>query len=337
MVSWGQFGRGRQLSCCFSILHVMPRRDVDLVLRQIAQGQHGVVSRRQAAEVGAGWALLRTRLRAGTWTAASPGVLRLAGAPSSFEQRCIVGLLDLGRGAVVSRVTAAALWELPGFTPGQVHITRPRMATSRTSALALVHESRYLPDHHCTTRDGIPITTVARTLFDLAGCVHPGRAERALENALKYRLVVLEDLRRTTIELLSRGRAGSTLMRELLRARRAGYIPPARGLEADFLALLVVAGLELPKGQVDLGGVDWIGRVDFYYRHLRLVIEIDSDIHHTAKLDTESDERRDEALRAAGFDVMRITEAELRDHPEMVVARVRAALAGSPPRSGPSR
>ena len=287
--------------------------------------------------MGADWGFLRTRLRAGTWKALSPTVLLLVGVASSFDQRCIAGILDTSGGAVVSRQAAAALWGLPGFNPDQVHITRPRNATSRNSSLVVVHESRYLPAHHSTIREGIPITTVARTVFDLAGCLHPARTERALENGLKYHLVALEDLRRVTIELLARGRAGSTLMRQLLAARRAGYIPPASGLEADFLALLVAAGIELPEGQVDLGGDDgWIGRVDFYYRRLRLVIEIDSDIHHTAKLDTESDERRDAALRAAGFEVLRITEAELRNDPDGVVARVRAALA-SQSGSGPSK
>ena len=314
----------------------MARRDLDLALRSIAERQHGVLSRRQAAELGADWGFLRTRLRAGTLAALSPRVLRLVGASSSFHQCCIVGVLDLGSGAVVSRQAAAALWGLPGFDPSQVHITRPRTATSRSSSLVVVHESRYLPVHHSTVRDGIPLTTVARTVFDLAGCLHPGRSERALENALKFRMVALEELRRVTIELLSRGRRGSTLMRERLAARGAAYIPPASGLEADFLALLLAAGIELPEGHVDLGGDDWIGRVDFYYRRIRLVIEIDSVLHHTAKLDAESDDRRDAALRAAGFDVMRVTEEQLRRHPEAVVAAVRAALA-SHPGSGPSR
>ena len=175
------------------------------------------------------------------------------------------------------------------------------------------------------------MTTVSRTVFDLAGCVHPLRAARALDNALTRKYVALEALRRVTIELLARGRTGSTLMRALLAARGAGYIPPASGLEASFLALLIAAGVELPECQVDLGASGWIGRVDFYYRNLRLVIEIDSDIHHTAKLDTESDERRDEALRAAGFDVMRITQAELRNDPDEVLARIQAPLGGATP------
>jgi hypothetical protein len=102
--------------------------------------------------------------------------------------------------------------------------------------------------------------------------------------------MALEELRRITIELLARGRTGSALMRALLAVRGAGYIPPASGLEADFLALLVAAGPELPEGQVNLGAEGWIGRVDF-------------------------------------FGVLRITESQLRDRPGEVVATVRAAAA----------
>jgi very-short-patch-repair endonuclease len=174
--------------------------------------------------------------------------------------------------------------------------------------------------------DGIPVTTVARTVFDLASCVHPSRAERALDNALTRKLVDLESMRATTIELLRPGRTGSALMRQLLAVRGAGYIPPASGMEARVLALLAAVGIEM-EWQVDRGGDVWIGRVDFYYRRLRLVIEVDSDLHHDSKLDVESDERRDAALRAAGFEVLRIKEQLLRESSQDVVVVVREALA----------
>lgn len=273
---------------------------------------------------------LRCRVRSPGWEELTTNVIRLTAFPDSFAQRCMAGALDVSPAAVVSRVSAACLWGLAGFSPSTVHVTRPTSACSRRSHLAIVHESRYLPAHHCTHNQGVPVTTLTRTLFDLAGVLHPARTERALENALKYRMVSLEDLRRVTVELLARGRRGSTLMRALLEARGVGYIPPASGFEADFLSLLVAADLPLPEGQVNLGGaLAWIGRVDFYYRLLRLVIEVDSDLHHSAKLDVESDRRRDRALRQAGFSVLRITESQLRDRPDEVVALLQAALGNS--------
>ncbi|HWH35664.1 MAG TPA: DUF559 domain-containing protein [Acidimicrobiales bacterium] len=254
----------------------------------------------------------------------------------TLAQRCMIAVLDVAPQAYVSRQSAAALWGIPGFRVERVHVTRTRSASSAQSPVAVVHESRFLPGRHGTVRDGISVTTVERTIFDLAGCVHPERVERALDNALRQQIVSLEPLRRVTVELLARGRKGSRLMRQLLAARGSGYVPTGSGLEADFLALLVAAGIELPEGQVDLGADGWIGRVDFYYRHLRLVIEIDSVTFHSTKLDCDADARRDEAMRSAGFAVLRITEPELRHHPDAVVARVRAALAVHPDASGPA-
>lgn len=168
------------------------------------------------------------------------------------------------------------------------------------------------------------MTSVARTLFDLAGRLHPGRTERALDNALSHRLVELEAIRRMTIELARHGRTGSRLMRELLVARGASYIPMGSGLEARFYVELTAAGLPLPEHQVDLGGEAWIGRVDFYYPDVRLVVEVDSDRHHTSLLDRAADARRDVALGTVGCRVLRIPEALL-DVPDDLVAQVRAA------------
>lgn len=291
-----------------------------------AERQHGVVGRSQLRHLGVHRAVVGRWVAAGVWEQVTPRVLRLAGAPRTFPQRCVTAVLDAGSGALISHVTAASLWALPGFPQGRIHLSREQRHTHRSSRLAAVHHPRLLLQHHGTVLDGVPVTTVARTLFDLAGCVHPQRAERALDNALTRGYVTLDTLRRVTIELLERGRVGSSLMRSLLAERGGGYIPPASGLEAQFLALVNAAGLELPEGQVDVGGETWIARVDFLYRHLRLVIEIDSDLHHSSKLDRESDARRDAALEAAGFWVMRFTEHQLRENPDEVVASVRTAL-----------
>lgn len=295
-------------------------------MRAVVERQHGVMSRAQVRGLGASPEALQSRLRSPGWVRVSSRVIRLAGSQLTFRQRCMAAALDAGGGAAVSHEAAAALWGLPGFGTEDVHVSRPRTTTSRSSRLATVHEPRLLPDHHRTLLEGIPVTTVARTAFDLAGCLHPLRTERALDNALARRLVDLETMRAVAIELLQHGRPGSALMRQLLADRGTGYIPPASGLEARFFALLVEAGMELPDRQVEVGGEAWTGRVDFLYRPQRLVIEIDSDIHHTAKLDVESDRRRDETLRAGGFGVLRITEAQVWQRPHEAVALVRTAL-----------
>jgi hypothetical protein len=307
----------------------MRGRELEAAMRALAERQHGVLSRAQLRKLGASREALRSRVRSPAWQLVSPQVVRLAGSRQTFQQNCMAAVLDAGGSAVASHRTAAALWSLPGFAPDEVHVSRSRTGTSRPGRLATVHEPRLLPRHHRAALDGVPVTTVARTVFDLCGCLHPLRAERAIDNALARKLVGLETMRGVAIELLEHGRTGSALMRQLLSERGAGYIPPASGLEARFFAVLVEAGLELPDRQVDVGSEVWTGRVDFLYRRLHLVIEIDSDIHHTAKLDAESDRRRDEALRAGGFQVVRITGGQVWERPHEVLTTVRAALRGA--------
>jgi len=237
--------------------------------------------------------------------------------------------LDAGPRAAVSHQSAARLWRLPGFVDDEVHVSRPRGGTRRPTELSVLHEPRCLAISHLTARNAIPLTTVARTLFDLAGAMHPRGVERALDNALGRRLTTIDALRDITRDLAEHGRSGSTLMRKLLAERSTDYIAPESGLEARFLALLRSSGLPEPRRQVNVGGAQWVGRVDFAYPDHRLLIEIDSDIHHTAKLDREADGRRDTKLAAAGFRVIRISEGQVWFRPREAVGAVRRALAAS--------
>lgn len=298
--------------------------------RALAERQHGVVSRDQVRCTGGTREAMRNWVRSGEWAVVTPHVLRLVGTPATFAQRSMAAVLDAGEGSVVSHEAAALLWGLPGFSRSGLHISRRRGTSGRRAGMGVLHEPRCLPMRHQTMLDGVPVTTMARTIFDLAGQVHPRRVERALDNALAMKLVDLDALRRVTIELSRHGRQGTTLMRRLLSERGAAYIPPASGLEALFFAVLVAAGIEPPDCQVDLGGEAWIGRVDYVYRRAKLVIEVDSDRHHSSKLDIEADARRDAALRAAGFRVLRIREDQLEQRPHEVIALVRSALEGVP-------
>lgn len=306
----------------------MQSADLDAALRSLAEAQHGAVGTGQARAQARSRAAYRSRLRSTSWVRETPLVLRLAGSPRTFSQRCMVAVLDAGEGSAVSHVAAAALWGFPGFSPGEIHVSRARGRNGRKSTLATLHEPRLFPAHHHTVRNGVPVTTVARTVFDLAGCVHPLRAERALDNVVARKMVGLDELRSVAFELLEHGRTGSALMRQLLDDRGAGYLPPASGLEARFFAMVIAAGIDVPEVQVDLGAEVWVGRVDFYFRRARLVVEIDSERHHTSKLDAAADADRDAAMRAAGFRVLRISETEL-DRPLEVVAAVRGALSSA--------
>ena len=115
-------------------------------------------------------------------------------------------------------------------------------------------------------------------------------------------------------------------MRRLLAARDDDtYDAPESGLEARFLSIVRTAGLPPPLRQRDIGGEAWVGRVDFLYPERKLVVEIDSDLYHRSLLDREADARRDEAMRVAGYQVLRIDEHQLWHRAEEVVQLLIAA------------
>jgi very-short-patch-repair endonuclease len=100
-------------------------------------------------------------------------------------------------------------------------------------------------------------------------------------------------------------------------------------LEARALEVIRSAGLPEPVRQLDIGDANgWVGRVDLAYPDRRLVIEVDSDIHHSTLVDRRADELRDHRLRSAGWTVARITEVELA-RPGSVADRLRALLSST--------
>jgi hypothetical protein len=163
-----------------------------------------------------------------------------------------------------------------------------------------------LPAHHVRRIDGIPATSIERTLFMLAASENPKRTERAIDNALALGITSPERLWRTWGELAARGRRGTQVMRAILLDRLPGCVAPASELEARFRDLLREEGIEEPERQVDLGGEGWIGRVDNYFQ-AAVVAELDGRVGHISQLDRARDRERDNELTAAGFRVLHFT------------------------------
>ena len=287
-----------------------------------------MLARWQLHELGVNRNVIRNAVAHGRWELASAHVVRLAGVPRTDRQAVMAAVLDCGPTAVASHRCAAWLWGLPGFTAVPAEVSRARDAKLRSS-LAVVHRPLYLPPDHCSEVDGIPVTTPARTLCDVAGGVRPQRLERAVDNALARKVVDLADLWLTFGDLAARGRPGRTAMGEILAARPPGFLAPESELEARFVALLDGAGICQPSRQVDVGLGDWVGRVDFLFRPERLVVEVDGQLAHSSVLDAAADARRDERLRAAGFVILRFTWADVVLRPWRTVAVLRRALAAA--------
>jgi very-short-patch-repair endonuclease len=304
--------------------------------REIAEAQHAVIGRWQLRAAGMSRAVAARAVEAGELEPFSRRVLRLVGSPRTDHQRLMAAVLDAGPGAVASHASAAWLLGLPGFGLRPLEVSRPRTGPRWPSSLAVVHHPRLLPAAHVTCVRSIPVTTAERTLCDLAWSFHPRRVERAVDTALASRKADLARLWLVHGDLAARGRPGRAAMAAILEVRPPGYIAPESDLEDLFLRVLRTHGVREPARQVDLGAGEWIGRVDFLYREARLVIELDGRLGHSSLLDRQHDAERDEALRAAGFDVARFTWADVVLHPYRMLNRVRPAASATSPATSPA-
>jgi very-short-patch-repair endonuclease len=304
---------------------------VDGRMEALALSQHGLISHDQALTIGLTESAIRHRRCKGRLVDVQKRVYRLPGAIDTPHARALAAVLAAGGGAVVSHTSAAGLFRLPGFCVEPIVVTIARR-WRRPVRSVRVEQSLAVVLHHRRVVDGVPCTSLARTVFDLCGDVHPRRAERALDTALARRAVTMSALWRVLDDLAEHGRAGTVLLRSLLMEQGRRYVPPASELEARFVELARAQGLPEPRRQVSLGDDDaWIGRVDFVFQEPRLVVEVDSSEFHDALLDRRSDAERDRRLTTAGWTVLRFRWRDVVDRPHAVAHSIRFRCAIASP------
>jgi very-short-patch-repair endonuclease len=293
---------------------------LDRRVTDLASRQHGVVATWQLHALGLTYNEVYKLKRRGDWDPLSDRVLARTGAPDTPFRRLLAGELDASPGAVIAGTSSAWMWGASGFSAEPVHVVRPKGMSRRPSSLAQVHEVVDLHPSHIKKLNGVLVISPARVVCELAG-THPHRAERVLDRFWSDRLLDGRTFHRTVEQMKDRGRAGSTLFRELDAARGPGYVPPASGLEKRFQEIC----LWPMRRQIDSGGQEWCGRVDFRDPELPLIAEIYSERFHAALVDRAADAIRRARLEAAGFTVVEIWDTDVWHRPNDVNERLRQA------------
>ena len=297
------------------------RRDIDRLIAAVAAPQYGAFARHQVRDVDR--KALQRRVASGGIIQLTQNVFCLAGAPRSDEQRIVAATLDVPGGAVASYFSAAWLWRFPGFSLKGVEVTARRQQ-HRQFDLARVHHPRLLLPDHITRWRGIDVTSVALTIYNLAGVVHPSRLARLVANVCSRSPQIHDQLHDLLSVLAASGRNGIVPMRAVLERWPRGAALPGSGQEVRFEDLLASAGITGLRRQVDLGGHTWIGRVDYLCDRTGVIFEVDSELNHTSPEDVAADEVRDAALIAAGHpEVVRIWTEVLWSRPGEAVSTVR--------------
>jgi very-short-patch-repair endonuclease len=273
---------------------------------ELANRQHGAFSRAQALALGWSEGQVKRRLATSQWESVLPGVYRLAGAPASGRQAAIAACLWAGAGAVVSHRAAGVLWDLDGVTASGIEVWVPNSRRLRTTKLT-VHRTHELPRIDRTRRHGIPITTPARTLVDLACVLDEEALEAAVEDGLHRRLVSEQLLRRRLDELGGSGRPGTATLRRILDRRGEDAALESR-LEVKVWRLLVQSGLPKPVRQhpVEVGGLRY--RLDFAWPSSHVGVEADGFATHGARRHVfQADRRRMAKLASTGWRIVPVT------------------------------
>ena len=290
------------------------------VARPLAVRQHGVVARFQLLEAGLPCHVIDRRLQQDRLVALHRGVYGVGPVlpPRAHE---MAACLACGPHSAISHGSAAALWGiLPSVPDGSVievsvpqgHHVRPGIILHRLSTLRGDERTRL---------DGVPITTPARTLLDLAVAAQPRTIEQALDEAVARRLVTAPDVRR----ILERheGRPGTRRLRAVLDRDHPAFTRSEA--EERFLELVRGAHLKTPETNVRIGR----HQVDVLWRAERLVVEIDGYAFHSSRRAFERDRLRDRELAGHGYRVVRVTWRQLVDEPlRFLVQLVRALEAG---------
>ncbi len=290
----------------------------------MASRQHGLVSRHQARGAGLsrtqiGWLLTR-----GSWIRALPRVYRAAAAPETWRQPLMAATLWAQGKAVISRQSAAALWEFENYW-------RTRVELSGRSNLSpppgvVYHQVSRLAAADVTTRRGIRVTSVARTILDLAAVVSPRTLERTLDEALRKQMVTLKGLRYCIERNGRRGRGGIAHL-EVLMAERYRQHAPDSPLETDVAALVRESGLPTAVTRHRVIEGDFvIAEVDLAWPREKVAVQVHGSGFHRQPRTWENDQRIENQLQLHGWVVVKVTAQMLTEAPEEVVALIARAL-----------
>jgi hypothetical protein len=292
------------------------RQERERDLARLAERQHGVVARSQLAERGLGRGAIANRLKLRQLCLLHRGVYAVGQHRLSQHGRWMAAVLSCGEGAVLSHRSAAALWGLmrPRSTP--VDVTSQHGRQGRKGIV--LHKAQIRPPER-TARAGIPVTSLPRTLLDLAEVVDEQRLSRAFEEADRLGRLQMRGLEQVCAR--AGNRRGLAGLRRLMDAAREP-VTTRSPLEDRFAAFCDAQGLPRPAFNTTVLGRE----TDVFWPHHRLVVELDGFAYHRHRAAFERDRARDAALQAAGYRVMRITHRRLDSEGAGIAIQLRKML-----------
>lgn len=297
-------------------------------LAALAAGQHGVVARRQLLAAGITSSAIDRWVARERLQPIHRGVYAVGHRRLRREGFWLAAVLAAGPGALLSHREAAALH---GLRPAERPAADVTVVARRRVPGIQIHRVERIDEDDATVVDGIPATSVARTLVDLAAVVPPQALRKALEEAERSHRLDVGAIEAALARLRGRTGAGHGRMRAALaELARAGTTVTRSVLEDRFLALLAAHDLPRPSANAWTASME----VDACWPVARLVVELDGWADHRTRQAFQRDRTRSNDLQAEGWTVLRFTHADVVHRPAQTAARVARAIAQAATASG---
>lgn len=279
-----------------------------------------MVARAQLVDAGWGRAAINRLIAHGRLHRLHRGVYSVGHRGINRRGRWLAAVLAAGHGAVASHHTAGAIWELVRWE-GSTHVTVPRKLPNRAGLT--LHQGEP-PEDEITVRHGIPVTTVARTLLDLAAVLPRDRLEKAIHEAEFRRYADSPSL--PDLFERHRGARGLAQLRAIAAQRDLGERVTRSELEHRFLTLIHEKHLPRPEVNFRTAVRDGWLEANCAWPAQRLIAELDGRAAHETARAFERDRERDRLLQAAGWRVVRLTWRQLHDEPDALTRDLRRLL-----------
>ena len=277
----------------------------------LTRAQHCVIRGDQLRALGFTRSAIRHRVERGRLREYWPNAYAVGPAALSAEGVWLAAVFTSGDAAALSHASAAALWGIAPAPTWPVHVSVPYPARRKRAGIRIHRRRRPFA---VTTHGGIPVTTPAQTVMDIAASLTGHQLERMINEADKLDLVHPDALRRAAEGTPG---AGAKRVRELLD--RQTFLLTDSELESLFVPLARAAGLSTPSTQAWVNGF----RVDFYFADEGVVVETDGGRFHRTPAQQTRDRRRDHAHLAAGLTPVRFTYAQIKYEPSYVIRVLR--------------
>lgn len=292
----------------------------------LAASNHGLISLSQSESAGVTRRQLDRMTQRGLLRLIYNNVWIVEGSPHTWHQLALGAAWGTGTGALLSHRSATAIWGL-GACRG-VEVLVPMSTGARPPGIR-VHQTRFLAGVDVDKHQGIPVTSIERTLVDMAALLPLGQLARLLDASVAAGLTTYEQIVRRFVTMPTRGRKGARILRLLLEERIGSNIGDGNPFESIMASLIARSDLPKPVRQYMVQGAESRYYLDFAFPVQKVAIECDGLMGHGSPSAQGYDLKRQNEIIEAGWNLRRFSWSQVNTEKAQVLGSIRTAMIAS--------